>query len=111
MLIALKVLVSSMVISFSSWLANQKPALAGFIIALPISSLLGISFLYWEHRDMTKVNEYAVSILVAVPLSLVFFVPFVLNRWLKMNFPVTLLLALALLAIAYFIHSFIFKQA
>ncbi len=60
---------------------------------------------------MQKVNEYAVSILVAVPLSLLFFAPFVLNRWLKLNFSVTLILALGLLAVAYLIHAAIVRHS
>ena len=110
MLIALKVFVAAGVIAYASWLAGRKPILAGFLIALPISSLLAILFTYLEYRDMQKVNAFAVSILVAVPLSLAFFVPFVLNRWLKLNFPLTLVSALALLAATYFAHQAFLKQ-
>ena len=110
MLFAAKILISSCLIAYSSWLAGKKPGLAGFIIALPLATLLGIIFTYSEYRSMDKVNDYAVSILTAVPLSLLFFIPFVLNRWLKMNFPATLIFALVLLTLAYFVHASIFKN-
>ncbi len=109
MIFAAKVLASSVLISLSSWLAGKKPILAGFIIALPVSSLISLTLSYFEFRSMDKLNEYALSILVAVPLSLLFFVPFVLNRWLKMNFTLTMISAVSLLAGAYCIHKAIFK--
>ncbi len=110
MVFAVKVFVSAVLISFASWLSGKKPVLAGFIIALPISSLISLIFSYVEYRNMDKLNQYALSILVAVPLSLAFFIPFVLNKWLKMSFPLTIISALGLLAVAYFIHSSFFKS-
>src|SRR5690242_2608574 len=102
-----KIFLSAIVIAGTSWLAGKKPLVAGFIIALPLMSLLTIVFSYWQYRDMEKINQYAVSIFSAVPLSLLFFVPFFLNRWLKMNFVTTLGSGLLLLAAAYGIHSLI----
>lgn len=105
-----KAFLSGVVIVFAAWLAGKRPVLAGFIIALPLMSMLSILFSYLEYRDMAKINQYAVSILAAVPLSLTFFIPFLLNRWLKLNFPLTYGLAVALLALAYFAHSAFFKS-
>lgn len=109
MFFAFKILLSGFIIAFTSWLAGRKPALAGFIIALPLMSMLSIPFAYFQYRDMQKINEFAVSIIVAVPLSLLFFVPFVLNKWLKLNFAATYFSAVAFLAAGYLIHSFVFK--
>lgn len=41
----LKIGIATIVIGFASWLAGKKPELAGFIIALPIVSLLALAFL------------------------------------------------------------------
>ena len=109
MLFAIKTIMSGIVIAFASWLAGKKPVLAGFIVALPLVSILSIVWSYLEYRDMDKINQFAISILVAVPLSLFFFVPFVLNKWLKMNFPLTLALGMGCLALAYFLHSLLFR--
>jgi len=105
----MKAVLSGLVIAFAAWLAGKRPVLAGFIIALPLMSMLAILYSYWEYRDMQKINEFAVSILVAVPLSLAFFIPFLLNKWLKMNFVTTYVAALIFLALAYLIHHLIFK--
>jgi hypothetical protein len=107
----IKTIVSAIIISFASWLAGRKPILAGFIIALPIMSMLSILFAYLEHKNMSKVNQFADSILVAVPLSLTFFIPFFLNKWFKLNFALTYGLGIIFLIIAFALHQFIFKTA
>ena len=109
MFFIIKILISAFVIAFASWLAGKKSVIAGFIIALPLISMLSILFAYWEYRDMNKINEFAMSILVAVPLSLVFFIPFLLNKWLKLDFLATFLIGIILLILAYFVHQFIMR--
>ncbi len=100
-----KILISGVIIAYTSWLAGRSPVFAGFIVAIPFVSLLSILFSYLEYRDMEKVNRFAVSILVAIPLTLSFFLPFFLNKWLKMSFPVTFAAAMGLLALAYWLQS------
>ncbi|MDP3920377.1 MAG: hypothetical protein Q8R76_06190 [Candidatus Omnitrophota bacterium] len=107
---AFKVIMSALIITGASWLSGKKPFLAGFLIALPLMSMLAILFSYLQYRDMDKVNQFASSILVAVPLSLCFFVPFLLNRWLKMNFVMTFGAGLIFLGVAFFIHSWTFQS-
>ena len=104
-----KTLIAAILISFVSWVAGKKPVLAGFIIALPLTSILAILFSYAQYRDMEKINQFASSILIVVPLSLTFFIPFLLNRWFKMNFAITFLSAITCLAIAYIIGSSLLK--
>lgn len=105
----IKILFSAIIIAFASWLAGRRPVLAGFIIALPLMSMLAILFSYAEFKDINKVNQFARSIFIAVPLSLTFFIPFLASKWIKMSFPVTYALAVTCLVLAYFVHSLIFK--
>ena len=104
-----KIIISALIIALASWLAKRETILAGFIVALPLVSILSILFVYLESRSMVKVNQFAVSILAAVPLSLLFFVPFVLNKWLKLNFAVSFIFGIGLLFVGYLIHSMILK--
>lgn len=110
MFFIVKIFVSACLIAFASWLVGKKPILAGFIIALPLTSLLGILFAYFEHHDMNKVNQFATSIVVAVPLSMVFFIPFLANKWLKMNFTISFLTGIILLVVAYVLHMAILRS-
>ena len=107
--VVLKILLSASIIAGISWYAGKNPSLAGFLIALPIVSVLAISFSYFQYRDMEKISQFASSIVVSIPLSLLFFVPFILNRWLKWSFFPVFLSGFALLFVGYMIHSRIFK--
>ena len=106
----LKVVFSAVILVSASWLAGKNPVLAGFIIALPLMSMLSILFSYIQYRDMAKINEFAVSILVAVPLSMTFFIPFVLNKWLKLGFIPTYGFGVAFLTAAFFAHNLILRS-
>ena len=65
-----KVISAALIIAFASWLSGQNPKLAGFIIALPLVSIIAIAFSYYEHNDIEKTILFTKSILVAVPISL-----------------------------------------
>lgn len=99
-----KLALSAGVISFASWLSGKKPELAGFIMALPIATLLVLPFSYMDHHDPAVSVKFAQSIFLAVPLSLVFFVPFLLATKLGWSFPMLYLSGLVLLVGAYFAH-------
>jgi uncharacterized membrane protein YczE len=71
-----KIFIACVIISFSTWLAGQRPGLAGFILALPISSMIALFLNRLEFQDSNKSVTFAKSIFFAVPLSLTFFIPF-----------------------------------
>ena len=62
MIFFIKILFAGLIIAFSSWLAGQYPKIAGFIIALPMASLIAIVFSYVEHNDSEKSITFAKSI-------------------------------------------------
>jgi len=105
-----KMLFSGAVIAFASSLAGKKPVLAGFIIALPMMSMMSLLFMYAEYRDMAKANTFALSVLAAVPLSLLFFLPFVLHRWMKLGFGATYLAGIVCVTLGYLAHSLLAKR-
>ena len=75
-----KVFLAALVIAFASWLSGKKPELSGFIIALPIASIIAIAFSYLEHKNTDNSVIFAKSILLGVPISYLFFVPFFLAK-------------------------------
>lgn len=106
----IKIALSSVVIAFAAWLSKKNPSLAGFIIALPLSSLLVLAFSYAEYADAEKSVTMAKSILVAVPVSLLFFVPFLFAQKLHLNFWALYGLGVALLVAGYFAHLFVMRH-
>ena len=102
-----KILISSLIIAFASWLSLKKPILAGFIIALPLLSIISIALSFIEHRDFDKTILFAKSILVGVPVSLTFFIPFFFAKSFGLNFFLTYCLGLFFLFLAFLFHKLI----
>lgn len=111
---AIKIAIAACVISFASWLSNKRPELAGFIIALPLSTLLALFFSYSQYQDAASSVKFAKSIFAAIPMSLLFFVPFLLADRLKLfdllgGFWGLYAAGVALIAAGYFAHGLILK--
>ena len=103
----LKIVLAAIIIAFASWLSGQNPKLAGFIIALPLVSLIAIALSYYEHNDIEKTVLFTKSILIAVPVSYLFFLPFFFSKSLNMNFFLMYGAGLGLLIVGFFIHKYI----
>ena len=95
-----KVIVSAVVIALASEVAKRDAFWGALLIALPLASVLAISWLYVETRDNTLVTRFARDIFLLVPVSLVFFVPFLLEAKTRLGFIANLSLGIVLLAIA-----------
>ena len=102
-----KVLLAALVIAFASWLSGKKPELSGFIIALPIASIIAIAFSYMEHKNTENTVLFAKSILIGVPVSYLFFVPFFFAKNFNMNFWMIYGLGIILLIAGYFVHKYL----
>ena len=107
MFFLLKVLLAALVIAFASWLSGKKPELSGFIIALPIASIIAIAYSYLEHKNAENSVIFAKSILIGVPVSYLFFLPFFFAKNFNMNFWMIYGLGIILLVIGYFIHKYL----
>ena len=107
MIFLAKVLLAASVIAFASWLSGKKPELSGFIIALRIASIIAIAFSYLEHKNTENTVIFAKSILVGIPVSYLFFLPFFFAKNFNMNFWLIYGLGIILLLIGYFVHKYI----
>ena len=107
MIFLAKVLLAALVIAFASWLSGKKPELSGFIIALPIASIIAIAFSYLEHKNTENTVIFAKSILVGIPVSYLFFLPFFFAKNFNMNFWLVYGLGIILLVMGYFVHKYI----
>lgn len=112
---AFKIGLSACVIGFASWLSGKRPDLAGFIIALPIMTLLVLPFSHVEYQNPDNSVEFAKSIMLAVPLSLTFFIPFLLAKPIMdaapqgYGFWMIYALGIVFLIGSYFAHKFLLK--
>lgn len=105
----IKLSVAASVVAFSAWLAGKKPELAGFITALPLVSIMALAFSYLQHQDVQASTQYAKSIIIAVPISWLFFIPFFFTEKWGLGFWGSYAAGLALLPAGYLIHQQIMK--
>jgi len=105
----LNMIISASVISLCVWLAGNSPRLAGFIISLPISTLLVLALNQIQHGESGNGVALAKSVFIAIPASLVFFIPFLLSEKFKIPFWVCYASGIALLGVAFFIHQYLFS--
>ena len=107
MLIVLNTLVSALVIGVAAWLSRRYPVTAGFVIALPLATLLVLPLAYLQHRDADSAFQMARSILVALPITILFFIPFLMRE--RFSFWGAYALGCALLPVGYFVHRAIMR--
>ena len=101
----IKVFAAALIIAFTSWLSGKKPDLAGFIIALPMVSILALLFSYLEHRSAEASITLAKSVMVGVPVSYLFFLPFFLADRFGWGFWVPYVTGFLLIGVGFVIHS------
>ncbi len=92
----IKLTLTLAVILASAEAAKRSPTLGAFIIALPMVSILSMTWLYWDTRDSAKVSAFAREIFYLVPVSLLFFLPFLFEP--RTQWPYWLNFGLGLLA-------------
>jgi len=107
MLIVLNTLVSALVIGVAAWLSRRYPVTAGFVIALPLATLLVLPLAYLQHRDAGSAFQMARSILVALPITVLFFIPFLMRD--RFSFWGAYALGCALLPVGYLVHRAIMR--
>jgi len=95
-----KVLLSALVIAVATEVAKRNTFWGALIVALPLTSVLAMTWLYAESRDDRLVAHFARDILMLVPVSLVFFLPFLLERKTQLGFLPNLTVGIGLLALA-----------
>ncbi len=105
--IAINIALTSTILSVVLWISKTNPILGGFIVSLPLSTLIVLAFSKIQSGDAGNTFLLAKSIFAAVPLTLLFFVPFVLADRLKLTFWASYLIGFALLGLSYGIHKWL----
>jgi len=107
MLLVLNTLVSAMVIGIAAWISRRYASTAGFIVALPLATMLVLPLAYLQHRDAGSAFDMARSILVAMPITLLFFIPFLMRD--RLSFWGAYGIGCALLPLGFFLHRAIMR--
>lgn len=75
-MLAVKILISVAILLAAAEAAKRSPFWGALIVALPLTSMLSMLWLYWDTRDAARVSDFARDIFLLVPPSLLFFLPF-----------------------------------
>jgi hypothetical protein len=104
---AFKIITASIIICFTSWLSGKNPVLAGFVVGLPLITMMALPFGYAEYPDAENSIRFAKSIFTSTILTILFFIPFLLGSKLNLGFWPMYLSGAFLLTGGYFIHKWI----
>ena len=104
MRIVFNILLAASVVTLASWLSRRFPITAGFIVALPLTTMMVLPFSYVQHGDAGNTMLLAKSIFTAIPVTMAFFLPFLFAGKLGLSFWQAYALACVTLCIGFFVH-------
>ena len=107
MTLAMNVLISALLISFASWLSGRFPTAAGFVVAMPVTTMIVLPLSQLQHGSTENTVVFAKSILLAIPITILFFVPFLVAGRLSLSFWHAYALGCLLLPCGYFLHRLV----
>lgn len=97
----LKILISAILIVLIAEISKRNTLIGAIFASLPLTSLLAITWLYIDTKNIVQVSELSWNIMIAVIPSFVFFISLpLLLKW-EINFWLSILLACLLTAVAY----------
>jgi hypothetical protein len=102
--VVINVVLSALVIGVAAWLSGRFPRAAGFLVSLPLATMLVLPMAHLQHQDAEKTVEFAKSILIAVPVVMLFLLPFMLAVRFGLSFWLSYVLACLWLIPAFFLH-------
>jgi hypothetical protein len=107
MQITLNLLLSAALIAIALWIAKKDQILAGFIVSLPLSTLIVLALSKLQNPDTEISHRLAKSIFVGIPATTVFFIPFLLADRFRLSFWTCYGAGFLLLGMAFFIHRYL----
>jgi hypothetical protein len=106
----IKILLSALIIAAVSELGRRYSLFAAILASLPLTSILAISWLYYDTRDNAKVIELTQSIFWVVLPSLVFFLVLPLLLRAGVPFVASLLGACVVMVASYWFYTLVLRQ-
>jgi hypothetical protein len=109
MAVVVNVVLSALVIGVAAWLSGRFPRAAGFLVALPLATMLVLPMAHLQHKDAENTVEFAKSILIAVPVVMLFLLPLILGVRVGWSFWLSYFLACLWLIPAFLLHRYLLR--
>jgi hypothetical protein len=106
--LAFNIAISVAVIVGATWLSKRHPTTAGFVTALPITTMLVLLLGRIDVISLEEQARFAKSLLAGIPLAALFVVPFVGAPRLGLSFWSAFVAGLLLLTLGYALHRWLF---
>ena len=106
----LKILITAVIVVIASEIAKEKSLLAGLLVSLPTITVLTLIWLYWDTHDLQKVKDLTNNTLLMILASLTFFIFFPLLHKIEINFVLSMIFAIILTSICYWIYTFFLNK-
>jgi hypothetical protein len=107
--IVVNVVLSALVIGVAAWLSGSFPRAAGFLVALPLATILVLPMAHLQHKDAESTVEFATSILIAIPVVMLFLLPLILALRAGWSFWLAYVVACLWLIPAFFLHRYLLR--
>ena len=104
-----KILFSVALLLAAAEIAKRSTFLGAMVIALPLTSMLAMTWLYWDTHDNERVTAFARDIFFLVPPSLLFFLPFLFASRSHWPFWLNFSAGFALMAVGMFAYRILVK--
>jgi hypothetical protein len=105
---AVNVVISVAVILGATWLSKRQPATAGFVAALPVTTMLVLLLGRMDEVRFDDQVRFARSLLVGIPLGATFLLPFIVAPRFGLSFWTSFVAGLVCLAGGYAAHRWMF---
>ena len=104
MYLVIKLFITAIIIVAVSEIARRSTLLAGVIASIPLTSVLAITWLYIDTKNMKIVLDLSNSILLMIPPSLIFFIVLAICIRIKLDFAYSLIISLLSTGSVYWVY-------
>lgn len=109
MYIIFKIIITALIVVAISEISKRSTILASLLASIPLISVLAISWIYFETKDITNIVNLSKNIMLLIPPSLIFFIVLPITINMNINFIYSMLISISSTAIVYVIYIYLLK--
>ena len=106
----LKILLTAIVVVCITEIAKHSTIFAGIFASIPLTSFLAFIWIYWETKNTQKIINLSIDIMLMVIPSFAFFIILPLALKFKVSFALSMIMAIILTAIIYWLYILILNK-